>query len=354
MSTSAIAIPLSVPSETLERGRVKPTDRPQPPSEIKLARPMNELDQTTDRLPDDRDNLQELKGIGPAIEQALNSRGIYRFADLLDFTPDSLTELLKADIPYISPKYIERYDLLNQVRDLVRGQQRRRAPRSEADETPAPSADGQKGAGKAPLKDWRELADFFVSFGFAIGKEGEEKLQTKAHHSQADKPQEWDGIATAQLTDWMLSQANLPLPAEIEAPVEEGAPAELPSPATPYNAQIKILEAKVSETGPSSGVPERRLRAEVRFQVSGAEAKTLTADCIPFRVEVHVVDLKSRASNLVAAEGRKLQPRIFEYISQQAFPLPDLGRYELHTVVLLLPPGEMMTFHRGPTFRVVP
>jgi len=308
---------------------------------------MDELNQTPDRLSDDGDSLQQIKGIGRAIAQVLNSLGIHRYADLANFTPDSLADLLKAEIPTISSKRIERDDWPSQARALAHSQEELESPQPEADETLVASAEGQeKDTSESPRKDWRELADFFVSFGFAISEEGEERLQTKVHHSQADKPKKWDGIVTDELINWMLSQADLSLPTETEAQVETEV--------TPYDARIEILDVRDSEVGPSSGVPEKRLMAEVRFQVSGAEAETLTADRILFRVEVHTVNLESGASNLVASEGGQLRQQVFKYTSQQAFPMPGLGRYELHTMVLLLPPGEMMASHLGPTFKVVP
>jgi hypothetical protein len=326
---------------------------------------VNELNQTLDRPPDDGDGLRQIKGIGQAIAQALNSLGIHRYADLVSFTPNSLADLLKAEIPTISSKRIEREDWIGQAQSLAHSQEELEPPRPEADEAPAPSAEGrEKDTGKAPRKDWRELADFFVSFGFAIGPEGEERLQTKVHHSQADKPKEWDGIVTDELINWMLNQADLSLPTETEAQVEEKPPAKPPLtepkvatppvPVTPYDARVEILEVQVSEVPTPFGVREKKLMAEVRFQISGPEAKTLTTEPIPFRIEVHTVDLESGVSTLVASEGNQLQPRGFEYTRQQAFPLPDIGRYELHTIVLLLPPGEMMAFHRGPTIKVVP
>ncbi len=390
MSSSAIAIPLPVPSEALRRGHVKRTDKPPHPSAevAKLADSMDELNQTPDRPSDDGDGLRQIKGIGQVIAQALNSLGIYRYADLASFTPDSLAALLKAGIPSISPKRIERDDLLGQARVLAQAhnqeerddllgqarvlaqahnqeerddllgqarvlaqahnQEELESPRPEADEngTSALSAEGrEEDTAEAPREGWRELADFFISFGFAIDPEGEERLQTKAHYSQADKPAQWDGIVTDQLISWMLSQANLSLPTETEAQ---------PVSVTPYDARIEILDVRLSQIGPSPGVPGKRLVADIRFQISGPEAENLTTERIPFRIEVHAVNLESGALTLVASERSQLQPRVFEYTSQQSFPMPDLGLYELHTILLVLPPGEMMVFRREPTFRVVP
>jgi predicted flap endonuclease-1-like 5' DNA nuclease len=353
MSTSASAIPFPAPSEALRRGRAKQTDGPYPPAEVaKRAEAMNEITRTPDSPSDNRHSLQQIKGIGQAIAQALNRLDIHSHADLTGFTSDSLADLLKAEIPLISPKRIERDDWLGQARALARRQKDSGSSQPQTDEPSAPSAErDQKATAKAPHESWRELADFFVSFGFAINEQGEKRLQTKAHYSQADKPKAWDGIVTDELIDWMLNQASLSQPAETAAQTEIVTP---PAPVTLYNAQVEISEVRVSEIPTPQRIGEKKLIARVRFQISGPEAEALTANRLPFRIEVHTVDLKSRASCLVASGQGQLQPQVFEYSGQQAFPMPEPGRYELHSILLLLPPGDMMACYRGPIFNVVP
>lgn len=353
MSTSAIAIPFPASSETLRRGRAKQSDGPCPPAEVaKLKESMNEITQTSDSPSNNRDSLQEIKGIGQAIAQALNRLDIHSYADLTDFTPDSLADLLKAEIPSISLKRIEREDWLGQARALARRQKDTGPAQPQTGEPSAPSAERyQKDTAKAPRKSWQELADFFVSFGFAVDKEGEKRLETRVHHSQADKPKAWDGIVTDDLINWMLNQASLSQPAETATQTELITP---PTLVTLYNVQVEISEVQVSEVPTPQAVGEKKLLAKIRFQISGPEAEALTQDRLPFRIEVHTLDLKSRASSLVASGQGQLQPQVFEYTGQQAFPMPQLGRYELHSIVLLLPPGEMMASYRGPTINVVP
>lgn len=95
--------------------------------------------------------------------------------------------------------------------------------------------------------------------------------------------------------------------------------------------------------------------AEIRFQISGTRVKILAADRIPYQIEVQTVNLESDASNLVASEQSHLQPEVFEYTSQQEFPIPDPGRYELQSSIVLMPPsGKISAFYRGSTFRVIP
>lgn len=346
MSTSAIAIPLPALSETPRSGRVKQTDRPHPPSEIeKLAEPVNELKQTLDRLPD-RDDLQRIKGIGQAIAQALNSLGVHRYADLVNFTPDSLADLLKAEIPSISPKRIERDDWIGQAWALAQqGKSEHRVPEEEMEA----EKDSQKASSpQRPKQD----AVFMLFIDRPKDEHGEQAWQTRVYHDESGEETIFSGVETAPWVNWILERAGLPVAVEPIPTETKVAPPQVP--ATPYDAGVEILDVRVSEVPTPLGIQEKKLMAEVRFQVSGPEAKMLTTEHIPFRIEIYSFDLGKRASKLVASEEGELQPQVFEYPSQQEFPVPRLGRHKLHTIVLLLPPGEMMASHRGPTIKVVP
>ncbi len=119
--------------------------------------------------------------------------------------------------------------------------------------------------------------------------------------------------------------------------------------------EVEVLGVELSVIGPAHGVPTRRLMAEDRFQVSGPGAEALTAGRVPYRIDVHTVDVETEASNLVASEQGQLQPQEFEYTSRLQFPIPKPGRYELQSrVSLSRPSGEISALHRGPTVRVTP
>jgi hypothetical protein len=196
-------------------------------------------------------------------------------------------------------------------------------------------------------------AEFTVFFDYAGDEHGEWVWQTRVYYA-GDGGEEivLPGIETSAWVNWILERAELPVAAE-PIPTETEV-AELPAPVTPYDAQIEILDVQVSAIPVPPGVREKKLKAEVRFQVLGVEAEKLTAERIPYQIEVHTIDLETGDSNLIASERSQLQPEVFEYRSQQEFSIPDLGHYELQSVVLLLPPAEMMAFRQDARFRVVP
>ncbi|HXV42098.1 MAG TPA: hypothetical protein VEC96_03480, partial [Anaerolineae bacterium] len=192
---------------------------------------MVKLNQPADKLPASRDDLQQIKGIGPFTAVALNNLGIYRFSDLTNFTPESLANLLKTMTASISPQRIERDNWLGQARALTQRPKEPGSPQLETDEaaqpllesrveaaeplapqtldqaeteeSPLPSIE-HKERNRATRENWRELADFFVSFGYAVDKEGQERLETKVIHYQVDQSDQWEGVATSQLLNWML------------------------------------------------------------------------------------------------------------------------------------------------------
>jgi hypothetical protein len=321
-----------------------------------MAETMDELDQVLDTPPSNGDDLQQIKGIGQVIAQALNSIGIRRYSDLTRFTPESLADLLQVEIASISPKRIERDDWIGQARVLAQLASTEGEPTEEETET---AEEPEEGAPVPP--PWRQHAGFSVFFDYQTDESGKRVWQTRVYHDEADEQAPFEGLETAPWVNWVLEQAKLPIeltPTVTEVPPEpKPAETEIAAPSaveTPYDAQLEIIEVQVTEIKPSPDVPDKRLKAAVRFRVAGSEAETVAAKCIPFRIEHHTVDLESGASGLVASEDNELQPRVFEYTSEQSFPIPEVGRYELHTIVLLLPPGEMMTYHRGLTIKVVP
>lgn len=359
MSTGSLAIPFPATLGIATDGFIEQADSPQPPSESgKLVKPMNELNQAAETPADNRDDLQQIKGIGQAIEQALNSFHIYCYLDLVDFTPDSLADLLKAKIPSISPHRIKNDDWLGQAQVLAASQQKSESPQPEADDAPVPSAKSQgKNVDKVPHKNWRELADFFVSFGYAVDSEGKERLQTKVHHSQADKLVRWEGVALDQLVNWMLTQANLPLPTAKETSVEADRQLKTTSsrPVT-EEAFLELSNLWVSEVKtpvPTGGQQQSALlRAESHLNLSGQAAIRLTNNQLPYIIELFLVDTKTNQSKLVTSDSGQLAPGKLDYKIQQDFDIPSVGRYQFFIIARLLPPGTAATHLQGPIIRV--
>ena len=178
--------------------------------------------------------------------------------------------------------------------------------------------------------------------------------------AQADRLEKWDGISTKRLIDWMLTQADLPMHSELEAPsVSDEVGTEPSVVAEPdQEAQLEIADLWVTETltplatGESEPLP--LLQAEARLMLAGPAAIDLTSDRIPFTIDFYLVNSENNHSELVATTSEDLTPGQMVYEVQEAFRIPPVGRYQLFVVARLSPPGKLVTHLQGPTIRVKP
>ena len=298
-----------------------------------------------------RDNLGIIKGIGPKFAEALSQIGIRRFADLTDYTPDTLSEaLLNRASVKVSPERIESNNWIGQARELA-----------EAAKEELPPPEPESTTANKPDETWHEHAYFSLKFEYMSDEDGQKTWQTHIYREQdGGEEVEFPGIDDPPTwVKWILDRANLPDVAKLPPTKPEvGAPAEteatiLPTPATQEEVRIKILDVQLSEAEPKSALAGKHLMTEVRFQVLGAQVEMNTADSYPLQIEVQIVNLESEASNLITSEEDQFQPQT--YTKTQQFLIPEVGHYELQSqVVLLLPNGKVPAVHKGPRFRVKP
>lgn len=196
-------------------------------------------------------------------------------------------------------------------------------------------------------------AVFTVSFEVATEGDREPVLRTMVSDAaNGDQEGVFEGNGTAPWVNWMLERANLPVAVEhVVVPVE--AVSSVVS-TDPGDNQIEIGDVQLSVIGSTANDRKKRLKAVVGFRLSGSSAETLASKGISFRIEGYALDVESGVSELVATDQGQLASQVFEYVGQQEFRIPDVGQYEFHTIVLLLPPGESVAYQRGPTIRVVP
>jgi len=299
--------------------------------------------------------LTDINGIGPTYAKALSKIPIRDLDDLAQYTPDSLSDALHKLGVNVSAKRIKRENWIGQAKNGL-GQ----LDNNEQTPTERETGTHQEPEESHTQSKWQQHAGFYVFFDYETGEDGEQVWQTRvwqtrAYHNESGEEETFPGVGPAPWVNWILKKAELLdvadlAPAEPEIAVSrEDIEAEAQE-----EARIDILDVQLSKSSPSSGVPEKKLMAEVRFQISGVKAETITADRIPFQVEVRVLDLESRATNLVATGQSQLEPQKFEYTSPQEFPFPELGRYEIRSRVFLLPSDETIASHKGPIFKVVP
>jgi hypothetical protein len=310
--------------------------------------------------------LMEIDGIAKKTAEALYEIGIHSYVDLIHYlshhTAQEVSEALKEHGVNRSPALINKGGWIRQAEGF--SQSENAAPVLPEGETePA-----EKPEGASSGHDSRKhQAVFTVSFDVVKDEDGKPLLHTTVYDERnAGQEKVFRGSDPSPWANWLLDQANLPLAVErIATKVEvRGGPSPTqtgateasapPVPAGLYNARLEIGDVRLSVIGPTSQFPEKRLKAEVNFHLSGADAETLTSQRIAFRIEGYIVDLESGVLELVASDRSQLEPRVFGYRDQLEFAIPDVGRYEFYNIVLLLPPGELVAYHRGPTMKVDP
>ncbi|MGH9835151.1 MAG: hypothetical protein ACRD9Y_19190 [Blastocatellia bacterium] len=333
----------------------------------------NESDQNSGKTLQSNDDLQRIKALTPEVAEALQRHGIRSYDKLATYTPGRLNHLL-AVYDLSLPQY-KLEMIIEQAAEYAQPQTKREPSQPAAGKAPARAKKRQ--FEKHWKKDWAELANFFVSFGYEITKAGEKQLQTRAIHYEGEKEEQWKNIATGQLVEWMLGLAKPSLPADVETQVETETPSEVSAPtalpqpeaeaqpeasptATSLSTDQPLLEVpglQISQVEPSAsdapGSPLGRLRAEVMLKLSDS-MRELAEDGVPYVTEAHLVNEQTRQSVMVASNSNRLVAEKFAYEVSLDFPTPGPGLYQSYVVARLLPPGEGMVQIKGPVISVEP
>lgn len=297
---------------------------------------------TNKDIEDKRDNLQDIKGIGPDYERALQQIGVLTFTQLAAFEDaQQLLKALERSGIEIAPWKIEKYSWIDQARAKVNN------PKSRPEIKKAIASNHNQAIPS------EEHAAFIVSFDRHISKNGEDSWLMVVSHAETEKP----------LTQFSMPYRTNPS-AWIKDVFEEADKTEkshLPEnelvvthvPLTKANKQLNLVDVYVTPS--STDVPQRELTVRVDFELLGSEVETWIEE-MPFcRLELFLLDLERHAAELVTSTQKKLQPGILAYEISEDIPIPSPGKYELYTLLFSLPPTEMMMVTRqGPKINVVP
>lgn len=320
---------------------------------------MNDPTPISNQSPVEKDNLEQIKGIGPSYAQTLYEIGIHTFEQMAASNSQDLASLLQKHGLNISVKQIDGKNWIGQALTLAQKKQDSAITGVEAfKKVKTAEAKSSEDIKKPRQKNWRELADFFVSFGYSIDPDGQEQLQTKILHDQGNCDEKWDGISIQKLIHWMISQADLPVTPELETflgikdPVNE----HLPVPEIDQEVQLEIkdlwIELKQTSVTDKNVESLAVLQTEARLVLSGPDAVELTSYKNAFTVDIYLVNTDNRQSEPVATVSDYLMPGELIYEIQETFHIPPIGSYQLIVVASLLPPASLVTHIQGPIIRV--
>lgn len=316
---------------------------------------------------DDRElsitKLAQITGIARKTAQAMYEIGIHSFADLIAYlsqhTAEEFSAALKEHGVNRRPGLIDREMWIKQAEMLSQLEKTTPTlPKGEAEPEEKPK---ESPSGREPRE---HDAVFTVSFDIAKDDAGELVLSiTVYNESNGGEEAIFQGTDAAPWVNWILERANLPfimkpITSQIEVseeppPVEAQAAVQR-TPGEQYDVLLEISDVQLSVIGPTLRQPEKRLKAAIDIKLSGSDAERLTLQSIPFRTEIYTIELHNGFPRHVWSREDQFKPHMFRYSYKLEFAMPVVGRYEFHSLVRLLPSGELRAYHRGPTMRVTP
>jgi predicted flap endonuclease-1-like 5' DNA nuclease len=255
-----------------------------------------------------RDDLVDIEGIDPRIEMALNSIGIRRFTDFAGYTPHSLAQTLEEQAGIsISSDTIAAGDWFGWAQILAEESATRRASQKNPD----------------PVVDETHEAIVPKHTGEEVSNAGEKKAQ-EANNSNAS----------------VAFDDNKPIEEPTIRPVKK-------------TLHIKAARFVPQPTKPSVGIASKKLRCDVTCElIWPKEAATL--DSATLCAQVHAVNLATGVYELLGSTSRAVPLVHDDYDLVIDFHVPQVGRYQLQTVVMLLGAQPMIDCRQGPVLKVIP
>ena len=298
------------------------------------------------------ENLERVSGIGPKTAEALAQIGVRHLTDLAQSTPDALAKDLFEQVGLrVSPERIEAMNwigqalaLLQQIHDEQALLQPPVAIEREPVEMPAVE-------GTANKPQWPQYAGFSLFFDCEQGEEDRQSWQTRIYHDETGDEVQFTGTASDAWLNWILKQAQLPADARSE-PIPLALPA-VSDAVTSSTATLVVLDVEIGEK-PQLAVGGQKLVAEIRFSVTGSYAEVPNTANTSYQVLMLAVDQNRDQSKLIASEQGILPTQHAIHRHELEFPILDLGRYELLTIVLVQGQMELVANYRGPIVTVVP
>jgi predicted flap endonuclease-1-like 5' DNA nuclease len=302
--------------------------------------------------------LSQISGIARKTAQALNEIGIYSYADLIEYLNQHTVEEFSARLNEHGvnrrPGLIDR-DLWIRQAELL----------SEVErglEVPSSEAEGPKSRSEPELGE--RTAVFTVSFDIAADESGSSVTSVTVYdESNGGAEATFKGGGTEPWVSWILQRTRstfstlTPL-VKTEDSQEPGSDRAGEAPLLPAlepgSFQIEIDSVRVSVLRPKLSLPERRLKAQLRITLTGDRAEQLTLQDAALRTEMYTISLDNGLPDRFGMAEDRLKPHVLAYTCEIEAPIPAVGRYELHSVVRLLPAGELSAYHRGPILRVAP
>ncbi len=246
----------------------------------------------------ERDDLVQIDGIAPTTEIALNSIGIRRFSDFENYTPQSLAAALDERTgTSVSAATIEQQNWIEQAKTLAgdKTEPGDVSQKVETTSTPDNSENDNKNSSDSNISDSDGKVAQQDSLAVAVAK-SEVKFDIRISHLQF--------VRTDDLINGDASGQNI-------------------------------------------------IRAVIDCELIGDRASEFAVMQLPLCAQIHSIEIDTHRIDLVVHDTILLQPELLNYNFELDFNIPNLGRYNLQAVVLLLYQESAIDVKQGPLLKVI-
>ena len=331
--------------------------------------------------------LEDIKGIGPAIQKAMVEGGVETPADLAGSTVAEIEAILEPAVAeqFRKPEIID--GMIQDAKKKIADWQENDAPTNLASVQNHPASNSGKRVNKPEWQKYEEFAVFFqyghsedgqnrwraiilqhadsdepsewrssdgayiVKFEYQSSDDGQKRWQTRLVHAETeDEIADFTGKAPDEWWPWIVQKASLT--AQEDKGIEPIPTSDSAKPQAVRGPQTeKALRITHFEVHLPSDKRANMLAADVDFEISD---KLFAQGPSQFQVEILYVNLENHVSCLAGCKNEQLIPEKREYKIQIEFPMPELGDYKPHCIVLSLPSGEHGDYQEDRIFTVVP
>lgn len=220
------------------------------------------------------DDLTVIKGIGSVRQAWLQTHlGVATFADLATLSAEEIAEALRAD---------NRIAALDSIEDWLAAAQELADERGEETAVSHPNS--------SRFETWQPFASFVLEFQERKLPGQPKEQRTKVHYMETDTETVWDGLAHADLSDWVRQQVG----ESVLSPEPVVVRAERPSLTTePVRIEVERLVA---------WQPAKSATPQLVYEAERPLTGYLLADC-PFTATIALaLSAAPQAENSFAAE----------------------------------------------------
>lgn len=207
-------------------------------------------------------------------------------------------------------------------------------------------------------KDTEQRVSFVVRL--TVDEQGRPR-RTEIEHAKSGQKEVFPILDGQRLVAFIQAHLSPQVTSELHATLEPlPAITKATSLGSPRpNANLILSEVRVLQKGTSGNIAlmldaDEACEVQVRFQLLGSQAHTVTAQESSYEMRVYAQGVTSGSFTLLTRHQANLVNGILEYTLLAPVPGLSPGFYRLLTVVTVFSPTPIASYYEGPAFEVQP